>query len=39
VAENNLPAGKDEIFRASLAPLGGQLFIRSTSVLYCVGKK
>jgi outer membrane protein assembly factor BamB len=39
VAENEIPAGKDEIFRASLAPSGGQLFLRSTSVLYCIGKK
>jgi len=39
VAENDLPAGKDEIFRASPTPLGGQLFLRSTTVLYCVGKK
>ena len=39
VAENELPAGKDEIFRASPTPCDGQLFIRSTSVLYCIGKK
>jgi outer membrane protein assembly factor BamB len=39
VAENNLPASKDEIFRASLTPSGGQFFVRSTSVLYCLGKK
>jgi outer membrane protein assembly factor BamB len=38
VAENSLPAGKDEIFRASLTPSGGQLFARSTTVLYCIGK-
>ena len=39
VAENSLTPAKDEIFRASLTPCDGQLFIRSTSVLYCVGKK
>lgn len=39
VAENALTAGKDEIFRASLTPCDGQIFIRSTSVLYCIGKK
>ena len=39
VAENALPAGKSEIFRASPTPASGQLFIRSTSVLYCLGKK
>jgi outer membrane protein assembly factor BamB len=39
VAENDLPAGKDEIFRASPTPCDGQLFIRSTSALYCIGKR
>jgi outer membrane protein assembly factor BamB len=39
VAENALAPAKDEIFRASLTPSDGQFFIRSTSVLYCVGKK
>jgi outer membrane protein assembly factor BamB len=38
VAENQLPASKDEIFRATLTPLDGQLFARSTTVLYCIGK-
>jgi outer membrane protein assembly factor BamB len=37
VAENSLPANKDEIFRASLTPCDGQLFARSTTVLYCIG--
>ena len=36
VAENDLPAAADEIFRASLTPDNGRLLIRSTSVLYCV---
>lgn len=39
VAENDLPAGKSEIFRASISPSASQLFIRSTSVLYCIGGK
>jgi outer membrane protein assembly factor BamB len=39
VAENPVPAGSDEIFRASITPASGQLFIRSTSVLYCIGQK
>jgi len=39
VAENELVAGKDEIFRASPTPCDGQIFLRSTSVLYCVGKR
>jgi len=39
VAENALSAGKDEIFRASLTPSDGQFFARSTTVLYCIGKR
>src|SRR5262245_60967998 len=39
VAENQLTAGPNEIFRASPTPCDGQIFIRSTSVLYCLGKK
>jgi outer membrane protein assembly factor BamB len=39
VAESELPASKDEIFRATPTPANGQLFIRSTSVLYCIGRK
>lgn len=39
VAENDLPMSDEEIYRASPTPCRGQLFIRSTSVLYCVGKK
>ena len=38
VAENELPAGTDEIFRATPTPAEGRMFIRSTRVLYCVGK-
>ena len=36
VAENKFPVDSQEIFRASLTPSAGQLFIRSTTVLYCV---
>jgi outer membrane protein assembly factor BamB len=39
VAENAIPAGQAEIFRASPTPSGAQIFLRSTSVLYCIGKK
>ena len=39
VAENDLPAEKDQIFRATPTPSDGKLFVRSTSVLYCIGKK
>jgi outer membrane protein assembly factor BamB len=39
VAESELPAESGEIFRASLTPLDGQWFIRSTTTLYCVGKR
>jgi outer membrane protein assembly factor BamB len=39
VNQNELPADKEEIFRASPSPSQGQLFIRSTTTLYCVGKK
>jgi outer membrane protein assembly factor BamB len=38
VAESNLPCSDEEIFRASPTPSNGQLFIRSTKVLYAVGK-
>jgi outer membrane protein assembly factor BamB len=37
VAENALPA-KREMFRASLAPSQGQIFARSQTHLYCIGK-
>jgi outer membrane protein assembly factor BamB len=38
VAESKLPCSDEEIFRASPTPSNGQLFIRSTKVLYAVGK-
>lgn len=39
VGENTVTGGEDEIFRASLTPSNGQILIRSSEVLYCVGKK
>lgn len=39
IEENPLPAKQDEIFRSSFAVSSGQLFIRSTTTLYCVGTK
>ncbi|MCE9606987.1 MAG: PQQ-binding-like beta-propeller repeat protein [Planctomycetia bacterium] len=39
VQENILTGGEDEIFRATLAPCEGRLFVRSTNMLYCIGKK
>lgn len=38
VARNVLKPEPDELFRASLAAVNGQLFIRSTKYLYCIGK-
>lgn len=39
VSENELPADGQEVFRSSITPSSGQLFIRSTSALYCIGVK
>ncbi|VAX38276.1 hypothetical protein MNBD_PLANCTO02-1953 [hydrothermal vent metagenome] len=36
--KNKLTSENDEIFRASITPHQGKLFIRSTKVLYCIGK-
>ncbi len=38
VARNSVNAEDNEIFRASLAVAGGQVFMRSTGCLYCIGK-
>ncbi len=38
ISTNKLNPEDDEIFRASITPHRGQLLIRSTKVLYCVGK-
>ena len=39
VAVNEIGADDSEIFRASITPDKGQLLIRSSRVLYCVGKR
>lgn len=39
VARNSLGAGAGEIFRASLTPLGGRIYSRSTTHLYCIGER
>ncbi len=36
VSRCNLLKDDEEIFRASITPSGGQLFIRSTKNLYCI---
>ncbi|MCB1232134.1 MAG: PQQ-binding-like beta-propeller repeat protein [Verrucomicrobiae bacterium] len=38
VARNSCGAGAEEIFRATLAPIQGQLFARSGGTVYCIGK-
>ena len=39
VARNTIGAADGEIFRASITPSDGQLFIRSNRTLYCIGKR
>ena len=39
VGRNSVGGSPDEIFRASIAPSAGQLFIRSDQTLYCVGAR
>lgn len=39
VARNKIDSAGDELFRASITPSDGQLFIRSDQVLYCIGKR
>ena len=36
VARNSVGAGPEEIFRATLAPIQGELFSRSQNVVYCI---
>jgi hypothetical protein len=36
VARNDLGNAGDEIFRASLTPVNGKLFVRSNQTLYCI---
>ncbi len=38
VSRNPIGAGSDEIFRATLAPIQGQLFTRSQNTVYCIGQ-
>lgn len=38
VRRNTISASTDEIFRASITPFQGQVFLRSNRVLYCVGQ-
>ena len=37
VARGKLPSESDELFRSALVPSQGQIFIRSTKHLYCIG--
>jgi outer membrane protein assembly factor BamB len=39
VGQSKLESDSDELFRASLVPSQGQIFIRSTKFLYCIGPK
>lgn len=39
VSRNTLTSGDEEIFRSSITPSAGELFIRSTRCLYCVAGK
>ena len=38
VSRNRLESPAEEIFRASITPLGGRLYIRSNNRLYCIAK-
>lgn len=38
VAKSKLPSESDELFRAAIVPNQGEMLIRSTKFLYCVGK-
>ena len=37
VAQNSVGADRDEIFRSTLAPVDGRLYLRSQSALHCIG--
>jgi outer membrane protein assembly factor BamB len=39
IATNSVGAADDELFRASITPSDGQLFLRSDQNLYCVGTR
>jgi outer membrane protein assembly factor BamB len=38
VAQNSVGADRDEIFRSTLSPVDGKLYLRSQSTLYCIGE-
>jgi outer membrane protein assembly factor BamB len=38
VSNNSLGAEVSEMFRATMAPIKGQMFARSFSTVYCIGK-
>ena len=37
IARNTIGSANDEIFRAGLVPIQGQLFTRSQDTVYCIG--
>ena len=39
IATNSIGAAEDEIFRASITPCNGRLYLRSDQRLYCIGKR
>lgn len=39
VSVNTVDASSDEIFRSSISPSEGQVFLRSNKALYCIGKR
>jgi len=39
VAKSKIESASDELFRSALVPSNGQILIRSTKHLYCVGRK
>jgi outer membrane protein assembly factor BamB len=39
VARNKIDVAEGELFRSSLAPSDGQIFMRSSTTLYCVGER
>ena len=36
LSKNSIPASQGEIFRATLSPIDGKMYIRSSTTLYCV---
>ena len=37
IARNRIESPAEEVFRASITPLAGRLYLRSTSKLHCIG--